>query len=34
MDLHRELELQQLIGQFFDKAIYYTVKGFEHAAKT
>ena len=32
MDLHRELELQQLIGQFFDKAIYHTVRGFEHKA--
>jgi hypothetical protein len=32
MDLHRELELQQLIGQFFDKAIYYTVKGYENKA--
>ena len=33
VDLHRERELQQLVGQFFDKAIYYTVRGFEHAAK-
>ena len=33
MELHRELELQQLIGQFFDKAIYYTVRGFEHTTK-
>lgn len=29
VDLHREAELQQLIGLFFDKAIYYTVKGCE-----
>ena len=33
IDLHREMELQQLVGQFFDKAIYYTVRGFEHATK-
>ena len=33
VDLHRELELQQLVGQFFDKAIYYTVRGFEHTTK-
>ena len=33
VDLHRERELQQLVGQFFDKAIYYTVRGFEHATK-
>jgi hypothetical protein len=33
MDLHRERELRHLVGQFFDKAIYYTVRGFEHAAK-
>ena len=32
VDLHRERELQQLVGQFFDKAIYCTVKGFEHTA--
>ncbi len=32
IDLHRELELQQLIGQFFDNAIYFTVKGYEQAA--
>ena len=32
IDLHRERELQQLVGQFFDKAIYCTVKGFEHTA--
>ena len=33
IDLHREMELQQLVGQFFDKASYYTVRGFEHATK-
>ena len=32
MDLHRERELQQLVAQFYDKAIYYTVQGFEHTA--
>ncbi len=32
IDLHRERELQQLVTQFFDNAIYYTVKGYEQAA--
>jgi len=32
MDLHGDRELQRLVGRFFDKAVYYTVKGFEHAA--
>ncbi len=31
VDLHRELELQHLIEQFFDNAIYYTVKGYMEA---
>jgi len=34
MDLHRERELQQLVAQFFDKAIYCTVKGFEPKAES
>jgi hypothetical protein len=29
VDLHRERELQRLVGEFFDKAIYYTVRAFE-----
>jgi cell fate (sporulation/competence/biofilm development) regulator YlbF (YheA/YmcA/DUF963 family) len=33
VDLHRELELQHLIEQFYDKAIYYTVKGYMHGAQ-
>jgi hypothetical protein len=33
VDLHRERELQQLVGQFFDKAIYHPIKGFEHQAE-
>lgn len=32
VDLYQEQELQRLVGQFFDKAIYYTVKGFEREA--
>ena len=32
VDLHGDRELQRLVGRFFDKAVYYTVKGFEHAA--
>lgn len=30
-DLLQEQELHHLIGSFFDKAIYYTVKGYEEA---
>jgi hypothetical protein len=33
-DLIQEQELHHLIGSFFDKAIYYTVKGYERARKT
>jgi len=32
VDLHGDRELQRLVGRFFDKAVYYTVKGFEHEA--
>jgi hypothetical protein len=32
VDLHGDRELQRLVGWFFDKAVYYTVRGFEHAA--
>jgi hypothetical protein len=32
VDLHGDRELQRLVGRFFDKAVYYTVKGFEHDA--
>jgi hypothetical protein len=32
VDLHGDRELQRLVGRFFDKAIYYTVLGFEHEA--
>jgi hypothetical protein len=32
VDLHGDRELQRLVGRFFDKAVYYTVRGFEHAA--
>lgn len=29
LELHRELELFSLVTEFFDKAIYYTVRGYE-----
>jgi len=31
MDLYQTLEFQLLVGHFFDKAIYYTVRAFECA---
>jgi hypothetical protein len=31
--LHGEMELQQLLNQFFDRAIYYAIQGYEEAAK-
>jgi len=30
VELHQERELQRLVGNFFDKAIYYTVRAYEH----
>jgi hypothetical protein len=32
MDLYQALELQRMLGQFFDKAIYYTVRAYERSA--
>ena len=32
VELHGDRELQRLVGRFFDKAVYYTVKGFEQEA--
>jgi hypothetical protein len=32
LELHQEREIRRLIGHFFDKAIYYTVKAYEQAA--
>ena len=32
VDLYQEQQLQRALGQFFDKAIYYTVRGYEEAA--
>ncbi len=32
IDLYHALELQRLLGQFFDKAVYYTVRAYECAA--
>jgi hypothetical protein len=33
MDLYQVLDLQRLLGQFFDKAVYYTVRAYERSAK-
>jgi hypothetical protein len=30
VELHQERELRRLVGTFFDKAIYFTVKAYEH----
>jgi hypothetical protein len=30
VELHQERELRRMVGYFFDKAIYYTVKAYEH----
>ena len=32
VDLYQEQELHRLLGQFFDKAIYYTVRAYERQA--
>jgi hypothetical protein len=32
VDLYQAMELQHMLGQFFDKAIYYTVRAYERAA--
>jgi len=32
MDLYQALEFQRQLGQFFDKAIYYTVRAYERSA--
>jgi hypothetical protein len=32
VDLHGDRELQRLVGRFFDKAVYYSVRGFERDA--
>ena len=32
VDLYQEQELHRLLGHFFDKAIYYTVRAYERAA--
>ena len=31
LELHREVELNLMVGHFFDKALYYAVKGYEEA---
>ena len=32
VDLYQALDFQRLLGQFFDKAVYYTVRAYERAA--
>lgn len=32
VELYQELELQRLVGRFFDRAIYHTVRAYEHDA--
>lgn len=32
--LHGEMELQHMLNQFFDRAVYYSVLGYEEAART
>ncbi len=32
IDLYQQMELHQLVSHFFDRAIYYTVAGYENAA--
>jgi len=32
VELHQEQELHHVLGQFFDKAIYYTIRAYERAA--
>lgn len=32
VELYQEQELRHLVGRFFDKAIYYTVRGYEREA--
>jgi hypothetical protein len=32
IDLYQALDLQRVLGQFFDKAVYYTVRAYERAA--
>jgi len=31
VELYQQLELDRLVGQFFDKAIYHATRGYEHA---
>ncbi len=32
VELYQEQELQRLVGRFFDRAVYHTVRGYEHEA--
>jgi hypothetical protein len=31
VEMHQEAELNTMIGHFFDKALYYSVRGYERA---
>ena len=31
VEMHQEAELNMMIGHFFDKALYHSVKGYEEA---
>jgi hypothetical protein len=33
VELYQQQELHRLVGDFFDKAVYYTAKGYEHEAR-
>jgi hypothetical protein len=33
VELYQEQELQRLVGRFFDRAVYHTVRGYEHAVR-
>ena len=33
VELYQEQELQRLVGRFFDRAIYHTVRGYERAGR-
>ncbi len=34
VDLYQEQELQRLVGRFFDRAVYHTVRGYEGEVKS
>ncbi len=32
LELHQQIELHHLLDHFFDRAVFYTIEGYEHAA--